>query len=82
MISPEDISGVDVGLLNEALVARLRDVDGVSKMGGLVVPYHGGVFRFPAASGYNSSFALQWNRFRTNQIDEANGTELSSRRLP
>jgi SAM-dependent methyltransferase len=81
MISPEDISGVDVGLLNEALIARLKSVDGVLKMDGLVVPYRGGVFRFREDSGYNSSFALQWNRFKTNQIDEANGTELSSRRF-
>lgn len=31
--------------------------------------------------GYNASFALQWNRFKTNQLDQVNGTELTQKRF-
>ena len=41
----------------------------------------GGVLRFRQDDGYNTSFALQWNRFKTNQIDAVNGTQLSWRRF-
>lgn len=41
----------------------------------------GGIFRFREDGGYNESFALQWNRFKTNQIDAVNGTRLSLKRF-
>jgi SAM-dependent methyltransferase len=45
------------------------------------VPIVGGVYRFRQEDGYNSSFALQWNRFKTNQLDDVNGTDLTRRRF-
>jgi SAM-dependent methyltransferase len=49
--------------------------------GNRVTPVRNGVVRFRDDSGYNESFALQWNRFRSNQIDAVNGTDLSMRRF-
>jgi SAM-dependent methyltransferase len=45
------------------------------------VPIRGDVLRFREDDGYNSSFALQWHRFKTNQIDAVNGTQLSMQRF-
>ncbi len=41
----------------------------------------GGVVRVREDDGYNASFALQWNRFRTNQLDQVNGTSLTKQRF-
>src|SRR6202012_5340897 len=56
-------------------------VNNTLQAGKLIGRRRGGVIRFREDDGYNSSFALQWNRFRTNQIDAVNGTELSMRRF-
>ena len=58
-----------------------RPVAGGIRFDERLVPLRGGVFRFREDSGYNASFALQWNRFKTNQIDAVNGTQLSWRRF-
>ena len=44
-------------------------------------PIKSGIPRFVAADNYATSFGYQWNRFRLEQIDSNNGTELSSRRF-
>jgi SAM-dependent methyltransferase len=48
---------------------------------GRPVPVRNGVVRFREDSDYNAPFALQWNRFRTNQLDAVNGTTLSMKRF-
>jgi SAM-dependent methyltransferase len=59
----------------------LSDTGDVVLGGNLHVPVQGGVVRFRSDEGYNASFALQWNRFRHNQIDAVNGTSLTMRRF-
>jgi hypothetical protein len=49
---------------------------------GGTVPVTEGVVRFRQDSGYNATFALQWNRFRTEQLDDVNGTEENHDPLP
>lgn len=49
--------------------------------GDRLVTCDAGIFRFRENSGYNESFAIQWNRFKTNQIDAINGTHLSMQRV-
>jgi ubiquinone/menaquinone biosynthesis C-methylase UbiE/uncharacterized protein YbaR (Trm112 family) len=44
-------------------------------------PINGGIPRFVDESNYASSFGYQWNRFRLEQLDSVNGTELSARRF-
>ncbi|MCC7418330.1 MAG: methyltransferase domain-containing protein [Acidobacteria bacterium] len=44
-------------------------------------PVVGGIPRFVAMENYATSFGYQWNRFRGEQIDAANGTRLSEDRL-
>ena len=69
----------DLALLTAVLDEEPRFAESILRTG---VPRRGGVFRFREDDkGYNESFALQWNRFRTNQIDAANGAELSVRRF-
>lgn len=53
----------------------------VFQPGRRTAPVRGGVIRYREDSGYNASFALQWNRFRANQLDEVNGTRLSAKRF-
>jgi SAM-dependent methyltransferase len=48
---------------------------------GASYPVRAGIPRFVRGSGYASSFGLQWNLFRLEQIDDASGTELSRRRF-
>lgn len=48
---------------------------------GLSYPVVNGIPRFVPHDDYASSFGYQWNRFRLEQIDAANGTRLSERRL-
>jgi SAM-dependent methyltransferase len=71
----------DIALLADLLQAPFEFTNDRLVFSGHAVPYRGGVFRFREDSGYNSSFALQWNRFKTNQIDAVNGTQLSLRRF-
>ncbi len=71
----------DVALLREVLANEPRTVDGELLVGEPTVRSRGGVLRYREDSGYNKSFALQWNRFKTNQIDGVNGTGLSMRRF-
>jgi SAM-dependent methyltransferase len=71
----------DVALLREVLANEPRTVDGELLVGEPTVRSRGGVLRFREDSGYNESFALQWNRFKTNQLDSVNGTSLSMRRF-
>jgi SAM-dependent methyltransferase len=74
-------AGIDFDLLAQVLPAPLKTTGGVVSLGGEAVPVRDGVLRFRDDDGYNGSFALQWNRFKTNQIDGVNGTQLSLRRF-
>lgn len=67
--------------LAEVLLRRPQPVVGGLRVGDRVIEISSGVLRFRADSGYNESFALQWNRFKTNQIDAVNGTRLSMQRF-
>jgi ubiquinone/menaquinone biosynthesis C-methylase UbiE/uncharacterized protein YbaR (Trm112 family) len=40
-----------------------------------------GIPRFVPSGNYASSFGLQWNTFRAEQLDSLNGTDLSTRRF-
>ena len=44
-------------------------------------PITGGIPRFVADEDYAGSFGLQWNRFKTEQLDSINGTRLSQIRF-
>jgi ubiquinone/menaquinone biosynthesis C-methylase UbiE/uncharacterized protein YbaR (Trm112 family) len=44
-------------------------------------PVEGGIPRFVPRDNYAASFGYQWNRFRLEQIDSANGTGLSAARF-
>lgn len=71
----------NVNLLIEVLPTPLELRDDSIQLGDRIVPLRGGALRFRQDSGYNESFALQWNRFKTNQIDAVNGTRLSMKRF-
>ncbi|HJR05825.1 MAG TPA: methyltransferase domain-containing protein [Pyrinomonadaceae bacterium] len=44
-------------------------------------PIRSGIPRFIGDDNYASSFGYQWNRFRLEQLDSANGTHLSHKRF-
>jgi SAM-dependent methyltransferase/uncharacterized protein YbaR (Trm112 family) len=44
-------------------------------------PIKNGIPRFVPSGNYASSFGLQWNTFRAEQLDSLNGTDLSARRF-
>ncbi len=44
-------------------------------------PIESGIPRFVGKENYTSSFGYQWNRFKSEQIDSVNGTELSGKRF-
>lgn len=44
-------------------------------------PVTRGIPRFVDPENYSSSFGFQWNRFKREQIDSFNGTDLSARRF-
>lgn len=44
-------------------------------------PIENGIPRFVARDNYAASFGYQWNRFKLEQIDSANGTNLSAARF-
>ncbi len=46
-----------------------------------VYPISNGIPRFVDRDNYASSFGLQWNHFRSQQIDSVNGTGISAKRL-
>lgn len=48
---------------------------------GTRAPVRDGIARFREEDSYNRSFALQWGAFRTNQLDEVNGSNLSMLRF-
>lgn len=48
---------------------------------GVVYPINGGIPRFVPQDNYANSFGYQWNRFRMEQIDSHNGTQLSTQRF-
>lgn len=75
------VQPTNLDLLAEILTAPPQLVPGGMRLGDRVIPLRGGVLRFREDSGYNQSFALQWNRFKTNQIDAVNGTHLSMKRF-
>ncbi len=79
VIERED--GFDRSLLVEVMAAEVHLAAGELQVGSRTVPVRDGVVRFREDSGYNKSFALQWNRFKTNQIDAVNGTHLSMKRF-
>jgi SAM-dependent methyltransferase len=47
----------------------------------LTYPISGGIPRFVTDEDYAGSFGLQWNRFKTEQLDSVNGTSLSQTRF-
>ena len=75
------MQNLDLGMLAEVLPVRPEPVDGGIPTGNRAVPLRGGVLRFREDDGYNNTFALQWKKIRTNQIDFVNGTDLSMRRF-
>jgi ubiquinone/menaquinone biosynthesis C-methylase UbiE/uncharacterized protein YbaR (Trm112 family) len=48
---------------------------------GRTYPIETGIPRFIARHQADQSFGLQWNRFRTEQLDSCNGAQLSAKRL-
>ncbi|RDV03139.1 class I SAM-dependent methyltransferase [Undibacter mobilis] len=68
---------IDYSLLADVIEGPVTAMESGLTMTGRDVPVRGGVIRLREDSGYNESFALQWNRFKTNQIDAVNGTKLS-----
>ncbi len=44
-------------------------------------PIKGGIPRFVPEDNYAASFGYQWNRFRSQQIDSVNGTDISKKRF-
>ena len=65
-LRPADLERLRAVLPGPVSLAETGDV---VMAGNRRVPVRGGVVRFRADEGYNASFALQWNRFRQNQID-------------
>lgn len=74
---------MDLNLLTQILTEDLsfESPGGPLRVGARSIPILGDVVRFRQDDGYNDSFALQWNRFKSNQIDQINGTQLSKRRF-
>lgn len=54
--------------------------NGISYAGG-AAPVIDDTVRFRQDSGYNATFALQWHRFRTEQLDDVNGSQESMTRF-
>jgi SAM-dependent methyltransferase len=71
----------DLVLLAEVLKNRPEPAQDGIRLGAVLIPLRASVLRFRQDSGYNESFALQWNRFKTNQIDAVNGTRLTMTRF-
>lgn len=75
----------DAARIKERLAAVLPGPISVDaeciRFGGGSAPVKGGIVRFREDNGYNESFSLQWNKFRKDQLDHANGTQLSRLRF-
>lgn len=71
------MSAGKVELLKEVIDGDLTCAKGGIRCGDAFVPLRRGVLRFREDNGYNEPFALQWNLFKTNQIDAINRTKLS-----
>ncbi len=71
----------ELAVLAEALGQDWTVNSAEVRSNGRTIPIIGGVVRFRQDEGYNHSFALQWGRFRTNQLDEVNDTGLSMNRF-
>lgn len=80
-VEPERLGAPALELLSAVLPRPVRNQGGAILTGERQAPVRGGVVRFREDSGYNESFALQWGRFRTNQLDTVNDTTLSRRRF-
>ena len=74
---------MNLDLLNRILKDPVskESPDGVLKVGVREIAVQKDVIRFREDDGYNSSFALQWNRYKSNQLDHVNGTQLSQQRF-
>lgn len=48
---------------------------------GAVFPVRGGIPRFVPNDGYGESFGMQWNEFRTEQLDSSTASDVSRGRL-
>lgn len=72
-------------VLNEQLLAQVLPGAVIGKEAvvweGRALPVADGIIRARQDDGYNRSFALQWSRFKTNQLDSVNGTRLSAIRF-
>lgn len=63
---------------------ELLDLFGASALQcphGCVYPIVSGIPRFVPADNYASAFGLQWNKYRTTQLDSQTGLSISSERL-
>ena len=60
----------------EVLTGRLECASGTHQF-----PIENGIPRFVPRDNYAASFGYQWNRFKLEQIDSANGTNLSATRF-
>lgn len=69
--------------LHETVGDARRVTDGVLACGrcGKTYPIRDGIPRFVAGASYAASFGVQWNRFRTTQLDSASGVGLSAERF-
>ena len=74
-------TSIDIALLADLLPGAVRIHDVVWCSAGMPCRSAAASCRFREDNGYNGSFALQWSRFKTNQIDAVNGTQLSLRRF-
>lgn len=76
-------AGLDLDLLARVLPEGATPcLDGDALVwGDRSAPVRDGVVRCRSDDGYNASFALQWNRFKAEQIDAVNGTRLSRQRF-
>jgi ubiquinone/menaquinone biosynthesis C-methylase UbiE/uncharacterized protein YbaR (Trm112 family) len=47
----------------------------------VIFPIKNGIPRFIDAGNYGSSFGYQWNKFKVEQLDSYNGTDISAKRI-
>ena len=61
--------------------ARVEDLSQLTCEAGCSFPILSGIPRFVGSANYASAFGLQWNSFRTTQLDSHSGTSISRDRL-
>lgn len=73
----------DLVLTSQPVVEDDDIVTGALSCSSCVAKYavDNGIPRFVDADNYATSFGLQWNTFRTEQLDSVNGLDLSARRF-